>query len=157
MTEQLQTPSRRWGFWEMPGPASGWPSPGRGEKSTAEVHDEGGSSRKGRSPQEFVGLKSGDFIFLSSAYLRTSARGPLRLQPGLPQTLIRKWIGPIRVQILMTSQVAGLFFFSSFSSPPGKLSQFAQVRSPVKSVRLVLSTHAGCFQRREEKSLCACS
>lgn len=44
----------------------------------------------GRSLQEFVGLESGDFIFLSSAYLRMSARGPFRLQTGLQQTLKRK-------------------------------------------------------------------
>lgn len=49
----------------------------------------------------------------------------------------------------MTSQVAGLFF----PSLPRKLSQFAQVRSLVKPIRLALSTPARYFQHREEREL----
>lgn len=64
--------------------------------------------RSERSLQEFVGLEGGDFIFLSSAFLSSaylwmSARGPFRLQIGLQQTLIRKWLGPIGAQMRMTS------------------------------------------------------
>lgn len=49
MTEHLQTPSRRWAFWETPGRAGRWPSHQRGgKKSTAEMQDGGGYSQKER-------------------------------------------------------------------------------------------------------------
>lgn len=161
MTEQQQTLSQRGACWETPGPLGRRPSQPRGKKSTAERRM--GAGLRGSGGEEPVGVRGAclavfkccfSSVFLRSAFLCLSTRGPHRLQTGFHRTprLNERGVrrprrsaeAPAGAQSVMTSRGAGRVSAQTFPICP--------LLSRLPDPRGSRSTAAQCVPREGRKA-----